>query len=80
MSGAARDDEKRFPITNIAQICILVPDLDRAIYNFYHRFGVGPWAIYTYDDKFVPKQTRHGKPAKHSSRIGLANTPRCCTP
>ena len=62
-----------FPINNIAQVCILVPDMDKAVRAFYHRFGIGPWTIYTYDDKFVPKQTRHGKPAKHASRIGLAN-------
>lgn len=64
---------KPFPITNIAQVCILVPDLDAAVRAFHHRFGIGPWTIYTYDDKFVPRQTRHGRPASYSSRIGLAN-------
>ena len=73
MTTSGKDPEKQFPITNISQICILVPDLDKAIRNFYHRFGIGPWTIYTYDDKFVPKQTRHGKPTRYSSRIGLAN-------
>ncbi|MDR0361539.1 MAG: VOC family protein [Planctomycetota bacterium] len=73
MSDADKGSEKQFPIANIAQICILVPDLDKTIRNFYHRFGIGPWTIYTYDDKFVPKQSRYGKPAKYSSRIGLAN-------
>lgn len=63
----------QFPITNVAQICILVPDLDAAMKNFYERFGVGPWQIYTYDKKFVPNQTRHGEPTEYSSRIGLAN-------
>jgi hypothetical protein len=73
MPDTEKGEGKQFPITNIAQICILVPDLDAAMRNFYHRFGIGPWTIYTYDDKFVPNQTRHGKPTRYSSRIGLAN-------
>ncbi len=63
----------QFPITNVAQVCILVPDLDAAMKNFHERFGVGPWQVYTYDKKFVPHQTRHGKPTEYASRIGLAN-------
>lgn len=61
------------PITNVVQIAILVPDLDAAMKNFWERFSVGPWSVYTYDDKFVPTQHRHGKPTRYSSRIGLAN-------
>ena len=73
MSTADKENPKTFPITNIAQICILVPDLDKAIRNFQHRFGIGPWTLYTYDKKMVPHQTRHGEPTTYSSRIGLAN-------
>lgn len=62
-----------FPITNVAQVCILVPDLDAAMKNFHERFGIGPWSVYTYDKKFVPNQTRFGKDTEYSSRIGLAN-------
>lgn len=64
---------KPFPIAGIAQICILVPDLDRAMKNFRERFGVGPWSVYTYKKPFVPRMTRRGEPAEYSSRIGLAN-------
>lgn len=64
---------KPFPIAGIAQICILVPDLDRAMRNFWERFRVGPWTIYTYKKPFVPNMTRNGKPAEYASRIGLAN-------
>ncbi len=63
----------QFPITNVVQVCILVRDLDATMKNFYERFGVGPWQIYTYDKKFVPNQTRNGEPTEYSSRIGLAN-------
>ncbi|MDR1613408.1 MAG: VOC family protein [Planctomycetota bacterium] len=66
-------DIPAFPITNIAQICILVPDLDQAMKSFWERFRVGPWTIYTYRKPFVPNMTRNGKPAEYASRIGLAN-------
>lgn len=70
---AEANAKKTFPITNIAQICILVPDLDKAMRNFYERFGVGPWSVYTYAKPFVKNMTRNGKPCDYSSRIGLAN-------
>jgi hypothetical protein len=73
MSEDIAPPKGQFPITNVVQICILVPDLDECMKNFYEKFGVGPWQIYTYDKKFVPHMTRHGKPAEYSSRIGLAN-------
>ncbi len=68
-------DEKPpvLPITNVAQVAILVPDLEKAMRNFWERFGVGPWSVYTYDHEFVPRQHRHGRPTRYSSRIGLAN-------
>lgn len=73
MADANAGTPGQFPITNVAQVCILVPDLDAAMKNFYERFGVGPWHVYTYDKKFVPHQTRHGAPTSYSSKIGLAN-------
>jgi len=37
--------EAPFPITNIAQICVIVPDLDRAVENYWKVFGIGPGAF-----------------------------------
>lgn len=73
MSDQQAADGKVFPLSNVVQICILVPDLDKAMRNFHEKFGVGPWSIYTYDKNFVPNMTRRGKPCEYSSRIGLAN-------
>lgn len=73
MPDAPEEKGKVFPVTNIVQICILVPDLDQAMRNFHERFGIGPWSVYTYEKPFVPNMTRHGKPTDYSSRIGLAN-------
>ncbi len=67
------EGEKQFPVENIVQICILVPDLDKAMRNWHEKFCVGPWTVYTYAKPFVPNMTRNGKPTDYASRIGLAN-------
>jgi len=62
-----------FPITNIAQICVIVPDLDRAVANYWNVFGIGPWSFYTYGKPLVKRMTRHGQPSEYKMRVALAN-------
>jgi len=63
----------RFPINEIAQICIIVPDIERATKHFYEKFGVGPWHFYTYGRPLVKKMTRHGKPADYKMKVALSH-------
>lgn len=62
-----------FPLKGIAQICMIVPDLDKAMENYWKVFGVGPWHVYTYGKPLVKRMTRHGKPAEYRMKVGLAN-------
>jgi 4-hydroxyphenylpyruvate dioxygenase-like putative hemolysin len=62
-----------FPITNIAQICVIVPDLDKAVENYWKLFGIGPWTFYTYGKPLVKRMTRHGRPCEYKMRVALAN-------
>ena len=62
-----------FPITNIAQICVIVPDLDKAVENYWKIFGIGPWKFYTYGKPLVKRMTRHGQPCEYKMRVALAN-------
>jgi len=62
-----------FPITNIAQICVIVPDLDKAVENYWKVFGIGPWKFYTYGKPLVKRMTRHGRPCEYKMRVALAN-------
>jgi methylmalonyl-CoA/ethylmalonyl-CoA epimerase len=62
-----------FSITNIAQICVIVPDLDRAVENYWKVFGIGPWSFYTYGKPLVKRMTRHGRPCEYKMRVALAN-------
>lgn len=64
---------KKFPIKEIAQICIIVPDVEKVARVFCDTFGVGPWQFYTYGKPLVKRMTRNGKPTEYKMRIALAN-------
>lgn len=65
--------EKRFPIDNIAQVALVVKDLDATVKAWHDRFGIGPWQFYTYGKPLVKRMTRRGKPAEYRMRVALAN-------
>lgn len=56
----------------IGQVAILVPDLDAAMRNYWEKFGIGPWHVYTYAQPLVREMTYHGEQANYSMRIGLS--------
>ena len=37
----------------IAQVAILVKDLDKTVENYWTLFGIGPWHFYTYGQSLV---------------------------
>jgi methylmalonyl-CoA/ethylmalonyl-CoA epimerase len=63
----------KFNIKEIAQICIVVPDIEKATRNFYEIFGIGPWHFYTYGKPMVKRMTRHGKPTDYKMKVALSN-------
>jgi hypothetical protein len=63
----------RFLIKDIAQIGIIVKDLDATVKRWSEDFGVGPWSFYTYGEPLVKRMTRHGKPCRYKMRLALAN-------
>ena len=48
----------------IAQIAIIVEDLDTAVERYWHVFGVGPWHIYTYGAPLLKSMSYAGEPAQ----------------
>jgi len=56
----------------IAQVAIIVPDLDKAVENYWKLFGIGPWHFYTYEKPLVKKMSYHGQPADYQMRIALS--------
>ena len=56
----------------IAQVAILVEDLDKTVENYWTMFGIGPWHFYTYGKPLVRQMTYRGQPADYQMRIALA--------
>jgi len=67
------DDKKLSFLQNgIAQIAIVVKDLDKTVELYEQVFGIGPWHFYTYKKPLVKKMSYHGKPAEHVNRLALS--------
>jgi catechol 2,3-dioxygenase-like lactoylglutathione lyase family enzyme len=56
----------------IAQVAILVKDLDITVEKYWSMFGIGPWHFYTYAKPLVKKMSYHGQPADYQMRIALS--------
>ena len=67
-----KNEEKQLPLKDVAQICILVPDIEKAVEIWWKRFGIGPWHLYTYGKPLVKRMTRHGKPCEYKMKIALS--------
>lgn len=65
---------KPLPFLNngVAQIAILVPDIDAAVTTYRALFGIEPWHIYTYGKPLVKAMTYHGEPADYKMRVALS--------
>jgi len=61
-----------FLLNGIAQIAILVEDLERTVQNYWTLFGIGPWHFYTYGKPLVRQMSYHGHPADYQMRIALS--------
>lgn len=55
----------------VAQVAMLVKDLDESVRQYNQLFGLGPWHFYTYQKPFVPRMSYHGQEAQHSFRVAL---------
>ena len=65
---------EKLPFLNqgVAQVAIIVPDLDKAVETYWKLFGIGPWHIYTYGKPLVKEMTYHGEPADYRMRVALS--------
>jgi len=56
----------------IAQIGVIVKDLEQTVEKYWKVFGIGPWHFYTYEKPFVNKMSYMGEEADYSMRIALS--------
>jgi catechol 2,3-dioxygenase-like lactoylglutathione lyase family enzyme len=56
----------------IAQVALVVPDLEAAVDSYWKLFGIGPWHFYTYGQGVLRRMSYRGRPAEYRMRIALA--------
>jgi catechol 2,3-dioxygenase-like lactoylglutathione lyase family enzyme len=56
----------------VAQIGIIVQDLDSTVRRYHEVFGISPWHFYTYEKPLVKEMTYYGEPANYSMRLALS--------
>ncbi len=74
MPHATKDQPQSLPFlqNGIAQVAILVEDLDQAVEAYWKNFGIGPWHFYTYGKPLVKEMSYHGQPAEYKMRVALS--------
>ena len=56
----------------IAQIALVVKDLDQTVAHYWNSFGIGPWHFYTYKRPLLSMSRYHGKDVDNALRIALS--------
>jgi hypothetical protein len=56
----------------VAQIAMLVPDLDKTVKNYWEIFGIGPWHFYTYKRPLLKMSRYYSKEVDNAIRIALS--------
>lgn len=67
----AASENKQFPLKDIAQVALVVPDVEKYVKNLTDKFDCGPWHFYTYGKPLVKRMTRKGKPCEYRMKVAL---------
>jgi catechol 2,3-dioxygenase-like lactoylglutathione lyase family enzyme len=57
----------------IAQVAIVVENLEKTVENYWKLFGIGNWHFYTYGKPLVKRMTYHGEPSEYKMRVALSH-------
>lgn len=69
-----KESKPPLPFLNngVAQVALIVPDLEKAVEQYWKLFGIGPWHFYTYGKPLVKRMTYRGKPGEYKMRVALS--------
>jgi hypothetical protein len=67
------DNPRPFLQNGVAQVALVVEDLDKTVENYWKLYGIGPWHFYTYGKPLVKRMSYHGQPAEYVMRIALSH-------
>jgi len=65
-------DPLNFLENGVAQVAIVVKDLDRTVEDYWKTFGIGPWHFYTYERPLLGMSRYKGKDVDNALRIALS--------
>ena len=60
-----------FLSNGVAQVAIVVEDLDTAVEHYWRMFGIADWHFYTYGTGMCTHMTYHGRDAQYRMRVAL---------
>ena len=61
-------------IRNIAQVGVVVRDLDKSLKGYADKLGIGPWRVSTYGPPRLTETKVRGVPVQYSMKVALAWT------
>ena len=69
-----KNSERPLPFlkNGIAQVAIIVEDLEESVENYWKMFGIEDWHFYTYGKPLVKSMTYQGQPSEYKRRIALS--------
>ena len=56
----------------VLQVAVVVKDLDESMKNYWDKWGIGPWKVYTFDPNTVKDMILRGKREDYAMRLALA--------
>ena len=69
----AGGNERPLNLGEIAQVALVVQDLQQAMQTYWKVLGIGPWSIYTYAPSALRETMVRGKPVEYSMRLAIAH-------
>ena len=66
------DSARSFLQNGVAQVALVVEDLDKTVENYWKLYGIGPWYFYTYGKPLVKRMSYHGEASEYKMRIALS--------
>ncbi|MDQ1490105.1 MAG: methylmalonyl-CoA/ethylmalonyl-CoA epimerase [Actinomycetota bacterium] len=74
MSGQAEDGPRLLPtgVPPTGQVAFVVTDLDVAVERWRH-LGFGPWNVWTFDERRLPKMLYRGEQGSFAMRLALCS-------
>jgi hypothetical protein len=70
--GSDQSRKLSFLDKGIAQVAIIVENLEEAVENYWNLFGIGDWHFYNYGKPLVKKMTYRGQETEYRMRIALS--------